>query len=85
MYNSISPSVYAIFTGLSALNLCGPVGATYALESFTFGPSELSTSSYITDASLPAEVSVGNWTAINYADFGSFVSHLYLPSLSFEF
>jgi hypothetical protein len=43
--NSVSPSVYAVFTGLSAVNLCGTIGPTIALTTLSFGPSELSTSS----------------------------------------
>jgi len=66
---SVSPSVYAVFTGLSAIDLCGNVGNTYGLKTFTFGNTELSTSKIPTGA-IGLDPTLGNWTAINYGDFG---------------
>jgi hypothetical protein len=58
-----------VFTGLSALNLCGTVGKTFGLKTFTFGNTELSTSK-IPAGAVGLDPSLGNWTAINYGDFG---------------
>lgn len=71
---SVSPSVYAFFTNLGASDNCGPVGGVYyPTLDLKFGPTDLSTSSIPVNPSLSLTFnSLGQWTAINYADFGPY-------------
>lgn len=73
-HESVSPSVYAYFTGVGALDKCGLVGGgTFPTLDLKFNPTDLSTSSTLVNPSLGFTFKpLGQWTAINYADFGPY-------------
>jgi hypothetical protein len=68
---STSPSVYVTFSSLHAANNCGPIGGAISVTTLALNPTELSTSNlYTTLPGLSTTNIFGQWTPVNFADFG---------------
>ena len=52
IFSSISPSVYVVFSQLTATNACGAIGSSYQQLTATFAQNELSTITYANTACL---------------------------------
>jgi hypothetical protein len=77
--SSTSPSIYAVFESLFAVDQCGPVGTTIYNTTLSFPPQILSTATDFFDADPPPGSDDGeycgyyylpgyNWTEVNLSD-----------------